>query len=166
MGAIPGNPDEKMGPYLRPLEDELRYYTTLAEVETWRTSDPKKFEVVPLDHMRGRTFNNSFVILDEAQNAEEDQIEMILTRLGHNSKIVISGDLAQCDLPRRLAGGLDFFAQILVRLPDVEVVQLDESDIQRDPLVAAILHRIKDARTITKRNYERDREYVQAYQRD
>jgi phosphate starvation-inducible PhoH-like protein len=150
MGAIPGNADEKMAPFLRPLEDELKYYSTVAELEAWKTCDPKKFEIVPLDHMRGRTFNNSFIILDEAQNAEEEQIQMILTRLGHNSKMVISGDLdaSQCDLPRRFAGGLSFFADILVRMNDISVVELDETDIQRDPLVSAILKRIKEAKNV------------------
>jgi phosphate starvation-inducible protein PhoH and related proteins len=145
-GAIPGNPTEKMAPYIRPLMEELKYYCSYEELASWQTMMPKRLEVVALDDMRGLNFNNCFVILDEAQNAEEEQIELILTRLGEGSKMVLSGDLEQCDLPRRLRGGLQFFSSVLDGTPSISVVTLDDRDVQRDPIVATIIRKIRDAR--------------------
>src|SRR3990167_8763433 len=111
IGALPGNVREKVGPYLFPLYEELEGYLGKSRLERYISED--KIDICPLELMRGRTFNNSFLILDEAQNALFSQIQLFITRLGNDSKAIINGDIKQTDLPHRLAGGLKEFMSIL-----------------------------------------------------
>jgi len=143
-GALPGDKDEKIAPYLQPLFDELEYYASKSEIATWKNS--QKLIIAPLQYMRGRTFKKTFLILDEAQNASNRQLKMIVSRLGWGGRLVINGDTTQCDLPKWQRGGLQFLADRLVRMEDrgVRVVHLQKRDIVRHPLIGDILERIED----------------------
>lgn len=142
-GALPGNATEKIRPYLQPLFDELKYFASSTELNEWQND--RLLEIVPIQFMRGRTFKNSFIIIDEAQNATFDQLKMVMSRLGEGSKMVIEGDPDQTDLPRGKRGG---FADCLSRLGGLEeyglqVVKLTEEDIVRHVLVGKIMERLK-----------------------
>ena len=136
LGFLPGDMQEKLAPYLRPLYDALsdrlggkRLRSLLAD---------GSIEIAPIAFMRGRTLNNAFIVIDEAQNCTYGQIKMLLTRLGWHSTMVLNGDPDQTDLLPGLSG-LSDIANRLKALPDVAVVELDESDIVRHPLVASML---------------------------
>ncbi|HYL26849.1 MAG TPA: PhoH family protein [Candidatus Nitrosotalea sp.] len=137
LGFLPGDLREKFDPYMRPLFDALSEMLDEAVVNKYM--ERGTLEVAPLAFMRGRTLSDSFVILDEAQNATDDQLKMFLTRLGSGSRMVVTGDVTQIDLPVGQRSGLRAAASRLADLEDVAVVELDESDVVRHPLVARIV---------------------------
>jgi phosphate starvation-inducible PhoH-like protein len=137
LGFLPGDLREKVDPYLRPLYDALEDLLDGAVVA--RYLERGTIEVAPLAYMRGRTLNDAFVILDEAQNATADQLKMFLTRLGAGSKMVINGDVTQVDLPSGARSGLRDAARRVGVLDDVGVVEMDETDVVRHALVARII---------------------------
>jgi len=140
IGYLPGSMEDKVGPYLVPLFDELSYYCENSLLKRW--ADEGSLEIVPLSMMRGRTFNDAFIILDEAQNASMMELRMLLTRLGKGSTMVVSGDTNQSDLPKGQAGAFSKVIDRLEGLRDVEVVELTTSDIVRHPLIGQIEARL------------------------
>ncbi|MBV9333952.1 MAG: PhoH family protein [Candidatus Eremiobacteraeota bacterium] len=137
LGFLPGDLREKFDPYMRPLFDVLG--EMLDDTAVNKHMERGTLEVAPLAFMRGRTLSDSFVILDEAQNATDDQLKMFLTRLGSGSKMVVTGDVTQIDLPLGQRSGLRSAANRLASIDGVAVVELDESDVVRHPLVARIV---------------------------
>lgn len=137
LGFLPGDLKEKVDPYLRPLYDAL--HDVLGVEHTQRLIDRETIEIAPLAYMRGRTLENAFVILDEAQNTTQAQMKMFLTRLGMGSKMVITGDSSQIDLPKGEKSGLMSAELILKDVPGIAFVYLTESDVVRHPLVAKII---------------------------
>jgi phosphate starvation-inducible PhoH-like protein len=137
LGYLPGTLYEKVNPYLRPLYDALQDMMDAAEAA--RRLDRGIIEVAPLAYMRGRTLNDAFIILDEAQNTTSEQMRMFLTRLGFDSKAVINGDTTQIDLPRGTISGLVEAERILAGIPGIEFVQFNEKDVVRHPLVQEII---------------------------
>ncbi|HTV93769.1 MAG TPA: PhoH family protein [Verrucomicrobiae bacterium] len=142
LGFLPGDLREKVDPYLRPLYDALE--DLLDDGVVARYLERGTIEVAPLAYMRGRTLNDAFVILDEAQNATADQLKMFLTRLGAGSKMVINGDVTQIDLPSGARSGLRDAARRIGVLDDVGVVELNETDVVRHALVARIIKAYAD----------------------
>lgn len=137
LGFLPGDLQEKVNPYLRPLYDALQ---EMFGADTFsKMLERGTIEIAPLAYMRGRTLSNAYVILDEAQNTTKEQIKMFLTRLGENSKMVITGDLTQIDLPRGLTSGLKHAIKILKDLDDIGIIKLNERDVVRHPLVQKIV---------------------------
>ena len=137
LGFLPGDLQEKVNPYLRPLYDALQ---EMLGMETYaKMMERGTIEIAPLAYMRGRTLNNAYVILDEAQNTTREQIKMFLTRLGENSKMVITGDLTQIDLPKGLTSGLKHAIKILKDIDDIGIIRLNEKDVVRHPLVQKIV---------------------------
>ena len=137
LGFLPGDLREKFDPYMRPLFDALGDLVDESVVNKYM--ERGTLEVAPLAYMRGRTLSDSFVILDEAQNATDDQLKMFLTRLGSGSKMVVTGDVTQIDLPAGQRSGLRAAAGRLEGIADVAVVELDDRDVVRHPLVAKIV---------------------------
>jgi phosphate starvation-inducible PhoH-like protein len=137
LGFLPGDLQEKIDPYLRPLFDALN--GTLPAEQVVRRLASGDFEVAPLAFMRGRTLSNAFVILDEAQNTTATQMKMFLTRLGENSRMVITGDLSQVDLPSGTRPGLLDAVETLAGVSGVEFVHFSADDVVRPPLVARII---------------------------
>lgn len=137
LGFLPGDLKEKVDPYLRPLYDAL--HNVLGVDHTNRLIERGTIEIAPLAYMRGRTLDDAFVILDEAQNTTEAQMKMFLTRLGFGSKMVITGDRTQIDLPKGVQSGLLVAEKILSQIPDIAFVYLEQSDIVRHPLVGKII---------------------------
>ena len=149
LGFLPGDLAAKVNPYLRPLFDALNDIMEPEQVRRYMDNDV--IEIAPLAYMRGRTLNNSVIIMDEAQNATVPQTKMFLTRMGNNSRVVVTGDLTQTDLPKTIPSGL---ADAVQRLRDVEglsIVYLDESDIVRNPLVSRIVKAYEDETPRAKR---------------
>jgi len=136
IGFLPGTMEEKMHPYLAPLYDELGVYIEQKAIKAW--IEHGRIEIVPLSMMRGRTFNNSFIILDEAQNALMGELRMCLTRIGMNSKLVITGDLNQTDLYSDESGGLHRCVSRLAHISGIGVTTLTAADIVRHPLIGQI----------------------------
>lgn len=137
LGFLPGDMAEKVNPYLRPLYDALH---DMVEVDRAREMVEKGLvEVAPLAFMRGRTLSNSFVVLDEAQNTTHAQMKMLLTRIGYKSKLVITGDITQVDLPRGTKSGLIEAVQILRDIDEISIVNFSEADVVRHPLVSKIV---------------------------
>ena len=137
LGFLPGDLKEKLDPYLQPLYDAL-----LDMVPSEKLADYTEqgiIQIAPLAFMRGRTLDNAFVILDEAQNATESQIKMFLTRMGKSAKFVITGDVTQIDLPKHQPSGLVLAEKILQKMDDISFVQLDERDVIRHRLVKKII---------------------------
>lgn len=148
LGFLPGDMYEKVNPYLRPLYDAL--YEML-DVETFQHyMDIGVIEVVPLAYMRGRTLNDSFIILDEAQNASPEQMKMFLTRLGFGSKIVITGDITQIDLPDNKKSGLVQVRNILKNVKGIDFIYLTSKDVVRHSLVQKIVDAYKNYEEINK----------------
>jgi phosphate starvation-inducible PhoH-like protein len=142
LGFLPGDLKEKINPYLRPLFDSLADLLDPGTVEKYMEGEV--IEIVPLAYMRGRTLSNACMILDEGQNATVAQMKMFLTRMGFNSKIVVTGDMTQVDLPRTIKSGL---ADAVHRLKDIEgiaTIHLADSDIVRNPLVSRIVNAYED----------------------
>lgn len=137
LGFLPGDFQEKIDPYLRPLYDALDDMMPSEKLKGY--IDKRVIEIVPLAYMRGRTLNNSFVILDEAQNATDVQMKMFLTRLGANSKAIITGDITQIDLPVKSRSGLVQAKEILNNIPGVGFVYFDREDVVRHKLVKDII---------------------------
>jgi phosphate starvation-inducible PhoH-like protein len=137
LGFLPGDFREKIDPYLRPLYDALDDMMPSDKLRGY--IEKRVVEIVPLAYMRGRTLNNAFVILDEAQNATAGQMKMFLTRLGANSKSIITGDITQIDLPPKTASGLVQAQEILSRIDGVGFVYLDKGDVVRHKLVKDII---------------------------
>ncbi|HPI37144.1 MAG TPA: PhoH family protein [Ignavibacteriaceae bacterium] len=137
LGFLPGDFREKIDPYLRPLYDALDDMMPSEKLKSY--IEKRVIEIVPLAYMRGRTLNNSFVILDEAQNSTDLQMKMFLTRLGANSKAIITGDITQIDLPPKTASGLIKARDILKGIQGVGFVYLDKSDVVRHKLVKDII---------------------------
>jgi phosphate starvation-inducible PhoH-like protein len=137
LGFLPGDLHEKVHPYLRPLYDAL--YDMLEAEKVASLMEKGAIEVAPLAYMRGRTLNDSFIILDEAQNSTAEQMKMFLTRLGFNSKMVITGDITQIDLPSSKGSGLVEIQAILRDVPGIEFVYFSHEDVVRHHLVSAII---------------------------
>jgi len=137
LGYLPGDLKEKLNPYLRPLLDAINEMVDYEQVKFLMEQDV--IEVIPLAYMRGRTLNQAFVILDEAQNATVAQMKMFLTRMGEGSKVVVSGDISQVDLPSGVTSGLRDAAQRLQGIEGIAMVKLNETDIVRHPLVQRIV---------------------------
>jgi phosphate starvation-inducible PhoH-like protein len=137
LGFLPGDLYEKVHPYLRPLYDAL--YDMLEYEKVGALMEKGAIEIAPLAYMRGRTLNDAFIILDEAQNSTTEQMKMFLTRLGFNSKMVITGDITQVDLPASRHSGLIGVQSILKGVPGVSFVYFDEHDVVRHRLVSAII---------------------------
>ncbi len=137
LGFLPGSLQEKIDPYLRPLYDAL--YDMLDAEKVEKLVERASIEVAPLAFMRGRTLNDSFIILDEAQNTTQEQMKMFLTRQGFNSKMVVTGDLTQMDLPTGRRSGLLDAAEILRGVEGISFIQFDERDVVRHSLVQRIV---------------------------
>ena len=137
LGFLPGDLEQKINPYLRPLYDAME---SLVAPETLKKMEESNMiEIAPLAYMRGRTLDHAMVILDEAQNTTAEQMKMFLTRLGEGSKMVITGDPSQTDLPVRVDSGLVHAIRILENVPEVAVVTLEMRDVVRNPLVKKIV---------------------------
>ncbi len=137
LGFLPGDLSAKIDPYLRPLYDAL--WDMLGPEETARLTERGTIEIAPLAYMRGRTLNDACVILDEAQNTSPEQMKMFLTRLGFNSKMIVTGDVTQVDLPTNTGSGLRVVRNIIQDIPGVEFVELSSKDVVRHRIVAAIV---------------------------
>ncbi len=137
LGFLPGDLQEKVNPYLRPLYDALQ---EMLGAETFaKMLERGTIEIAPLAYMRGRTLNNAYVILDEAQNTTREQIKMFLTRLGEGGKMIVTGDLTQIDLPKGINSGLKHAVRILKDIDDIGIIRLTDKDVVRHPLVQQIV---------------------------
>ena len=141
LGFLPGDLSQKVDPYLRPLYDAL--YEMLGIERTEKYLEKGIVEIAPLAYMRGRTLNNSFIIVDESQNTTKEQMKMILTRMGFGSYLLINGDLTQIDLPKNIESGLAHAVRVLNDTEDIGVVNFDSKDIVRHPLVRKIIDAYK-----------------------
>lgn len=139
LGFLPGDLKEKVDPYLMPLYDAL--HDMLGNEQTEKLEEKGTIEIAPLAYMRGRTLNNAFVILDEAQNTTKSQMKMFLTRLGFHSRMVITGDVTQVDLAKHVESGLTHAAQVLQGVDDIAILRLSGDDVVRHPLVQKIIER-------------------------
>ena len=139
LGFLPGDLKEKIDPYLRPLYDAL--YDMLGAENTEKLIEKGIIEIAPLAYMRGRTLEDAYVILDEAQNTTDNQMKMFLTRLGFNSKMCITGDITQIDLPKQTTNGLKHAMKILDGVKDISFVYLTALDVVRHPVVARIIEK-------------------------
>ena len=141
LGFLPGDLKEKVDPYLRPLYDAL--YDMLGFEATGVMIEKGQIEIAPLAYMRGRTLDKAFIILDEAQNATLDQLKMFLTRLGNQSKMALTGDLSQIDLPNQKKSGLKLAINLLHDLREVGIIIFEKQDVIRHPLVSKIIKRFE-----------------------
>ncbi|MFL6021023.1 MAG: PhoH family protein, partial [Gaiellaceae bacterium] len=141
LGFLPGDLTEKIDPYLRPLYDAL--YEFMPAERFARARERNEIEVAPLAFMRGRTLNDSFIILDEAQNTSPEQMQMFLTRLGFGSKVVVTGDVTQVDLPREQASGLIHVQDILGSIDGIAFIRFGHEDVVRHKLVQRIVEAYK-----------------------
>ncbi|MBC6713391.1 PhoH family protein [Treponema sp. Marseille-Q3903] len=137
LGFLPGDLNDKIDPYLRPLRDAME--TILPAESVKRLFEASVIEVAPLAYMRGRTLNNAVIILDEAQNATNEQMKMFLTRMGENSKVFVTGDPSQIDLPKRFLSGLMHSIEILCNIEDIGFMELTAEDVVRNQLVKKIV---------------------------
>ena len=142
LGFLPGDLQSKVDPYLRPLYDAL--YQIMGADSFARNMERGLIEVAPLAYMRGRTLDNAFIILDEAQNTTPAQMKMFLTRIGFGSKVIITGDASQKDLPRDATSGLDVAMKVLKKIDDIGFCQLTSKDVVRHPLVQQIVQAYDD----------------------
>lgn len=138
LGFLPGDLHEKVDPYLRPLLDALSEMVSAEKLKAM--SEKRVVEIIPLAYMRGRTFNNSFIILDEAQNTTITQMKMFLTRLGKNSKTIVTGDITQTDLSSKNQSGLVDVQYVLNDIPGIDFIYFDKSDVMRHRLVMEIIN--------------------------
>ena len=148
LGFLPGDLYEKILPYLRPLHDALHDMLPAEEIQKY--TERATLEIAPLAYMRGRTLNNAFIILDEAQNSTAEQMLMFLTRLGHGSKAVITGDETQIDLPAHKHSGLLEAHRVLKHVKGIAVIEFDKRDVVRHPLVQRIISAYEEHRGRTK----------------
>ena len=142
LGFLPGTAEEKLHPYLLPLFDELSHFLTSTHIGMLKHK--RKIEIVPLALMRGRSFHNAFIIADECQNASYDQLKMLLTRIGNDSKMVLTGDIEQSDLMRQQQGGFYALTNILKEIVGVGYQRLEDVDILRNPIIADIVDRLTE----------------------
>ena len=142
LGFLPGDLKEKLDPYMQPLYDALNDMLPAAKLNSY--FEDGTIEIAPLAFMRGRTLENAFVILDEAQNATLGQMKMFLTRMGENSKFIITGDVTQIDLPPHQASGLLQTCQMLRNIDDINFIFLNENDVMRHPLVSKIINKFEE----------------------
>jgi phosphate starvation-inducible PhoH-like protein len=149
LGFLPGDLQEKVDPYLRPLYDAL--YDILGVEAFGRYMERGSIEVAPLAYMRGRTLDDSFVILDEAQNTTPEQMKMFLTRLGFGSRCVVTGDVTQVDLPADRESGLQEVRRVLAGVEGLAFVDLDETDVVRHPLVQSIIRAYERYEAVARR---------------
>jgi phosphate starvation-inducible PhoH-like protein len=137
IGYLPGTAEEKLHPYLLPILDEIIHFIPMSHYASLKLNN--KIEIVPLGLMRGRNFHNSFIVADECQNASYDQLKMLLTRIGNDSKMVLTGDISQSDLNRNMRGGFSELSNILHGIPGISCCKLFNSDIVRNPIIGKIL---------------------------
>ena len=143
LGFLPGDLTQKVDPFLRPLYDAM---DALVSAETLRRlEDTRAIEIAPLAYMRGRTLTDSYVILDEAQNTTREQMKMFLTRLGERTRVVVTGDITQIDLPRRRDSGLIHIMSVLSPVREVRFVQFGQEDVVRSDLVRKIVQAYEEA---------------------
>ena len=152
LGFLPGDLKEKIDPYLRPLYDALDDMIPADKLGYYMTT--RTIEIAPLAYMRGRTLDNAFIILDEAQNTNDGQLKMFLTRIGANAKAIITGDPTQIDLPRNMRSGIEKALRILKNVEGIAHIELDEEDVVRHKLVKAII-----------RAYDKDKEFDTVHER-
>jgi len=161
LGFLPGDLKEKIDPYLRPLYDALDDMIPADKLGYYMST--RTIEIAPLAYMRGRTLDNAFIILDEAQNATDLQIKMFLTRIGANAKAIITGDITQVDLPRNQRSGLQTAVRILNNIDGIAHIELDEDDVVRHRLVKQILRAYEKERKQDEKKQEQNRESDQRY---
>jgi phosphate starvation-inducible PhoH-like protein len=142
LGFLPGTAEEKLHPYLLPLFDEINYFLHMQQYAKMKVG--RQIEVVPLGLMRGRSFHNAFIVADECQNASYDQLKMLLTRIGNDSKMVLTGDVEQSDLRYDQRGGFLSLIKALDGVNGVDISILDGSDIVRNPIIVNILDRLSE----------------------
>lgn len=140
IGYLPGTAEEKLHPYLLPLLDEVNHFIPSAQFASLKLNN--KIEIVPLGLMRGRNFHNCFIVADECQNASYDQLKMLLTRIGHDSKMVLTGDISQSDLNRNMRGGFLDMMRALEGTEGIGVANLTNADIIRNPIIGRILSKL------------------------
>ena len=141
IGYLPGTAEEKLHPYLLPILDEINYFIPMAQYASLKINN--KIEIVPLGLMRGRNFHKCFIVADECQNASYDQLKMLLTRLGNESKMVLTGDISQSDLQQYMRGGFNLMMSTLSDIEGIAMSHLDLSDIIRNPIISKILQRLE-----------------------
>ena len=144
LGFLPGDLKEKIDPYLRPLYDAM--YEVLGVKQSTEFIEKGIIEIAPLAYMRGRTLENAYVILDEAQNTTPNQMKLFLTRLGFGSKMIVTGDITQSDLPPQVSSGLIKASEILKGVDDIKIHFFDEMDVVRHPLVQTIIKRFENVK--------------------
>ncbi|HGD0185245.1 TPA: PhoH family protein [Streptococcus agalactiae] len=154
LGFLPGDLKEKVDPYLRPVYDAL--YQILGKEQTSRLMEREIIEIAPLAYMRGRTLDDAFVILDEAQNTTIMQIKMFLTRLGFNSKMIVNGDVSQIDLPKNVKSGLIDAVEKLRNIKKIDFIHLSAKDVVRHPVVAEIINAYSDSESSHKLQSDKD----------
>lgn len=147
LGFLPGDMNEKVDPYLRPLFDALQ--EMMGQDAYLRHIERGSIEIAPLAYMRGRTLSNSFIILDEAQNTTKEQMKMFLTRMGENSRIVVTGDVTQIDLPKNVKSGMIDAIEVLDGVEGIEIVKLTAKDVVRHELVTRIIQAYEKAESAT-----------------
>ena len=140
IGFLPGDANSKLFPYLLPIEDEINYFISIAYNTYLKLNN--KIEIVPLGYMRGRNFHNCFIVADECQNASYEQLKMLITRIGNNSKMILTGDVDQSDLPFHSRGGFLSMIDSLVDIEGIGVSRLMSSDIVRNPIIGKIIDKL------------------------
>ena len=153
LGFLPGDLQSKVDPYLRPLYDAL--YQIMGSESFAKNMERGLIEVAPLAYMRGRTLDNAFIILDEAQNTTPAQMKMFLTRIGFGSKVIVTGDASQKDLPKDMTSGLDMAMKVLKKIEDIAFCELTSKDVVRHPLVQQIVQAYEDYETRQARQTQR-----------
>ena len=148
IGFLPGTAEQKLAPYLQPVFDEFSYFLSQSEIAELKNA--RKLEVVPLALMRGRNFHKAFIIGDEMQNATYDQMKMFITRMGIDSKLIISGDSKQSDLEYRNRGAFNFCLHELVDIERISICYLTGKDIVRNPIIPVVLERLDEAEKIQR----------------
>ena len=142
IGYLPGTAEEKIHPYLLPILDEINHFISPQLYNSLKLNN--QIEIVPLGLMRGRSFHESFIVADECQNATYEQLKMLLTRIGRDSKMVITGDTRQSDLNKHLQGGYKIISHVLNNINNIGFTHLESSDIIRNPIIADIMSRIEN----------------------
>tara|TARA_B100001094_G_scaffold106051_1_gene102163 strand:+ start:1524 stop:2255 length:732 start_codon:yes stop_codon:yes gene_type:complete len=142
LGFLPGSAEDKLHPYLLPLFDEINYFLEMQHYAKLKVG--KRIEVVPLGLMRGRSFHNSFIVADECQNASYDQLKMLLTRIGMDSKMVLTGDVAQSDLEYNRQGGFLRLMQVLSGVEGLGIAELESTDIVRNEIISRVISRLDE----------------------
>ena len=155
LGFLPGDLQSKVDPYLRPLYDAL--YQIMGAEAYMHNSEKGLIEVAPLAYMRGRTLDNAFIILDEAQNTTPAQMKMFLTRIGFGSKVVVTGDLTQKDLKDNMTSGLETAIKVLSKVDDIAFAHLSNEDVVRHPLVQKIVKAYEEYENRAKKNDRSDK---------